>query len=65
MITIKVSKEEVRKHAEYESNRYKIEITREVDDPGMLKQVMNETWDSIRHSIEGQKSLDGGGKDGV
>ena len=62
MINVSVTKEEVRRRAEFESDRYRIEITREVDDPNKVTDVVSSSFNLIRQQIDEQKRLDNGAK---
>jgi hypothetical protein len=59
MISITVSKEDVKTPRQFESNRYKLEVTQDCDDPNRLDKLVSETFALIRKHIEEQKRLDG------
>lgn len=58
MINVTVAKEEVRTPKQYESNRYRIEITQDCDDPNKVENIVSKTFTLIRQQIEEQKKLD-------
>jgi len=59
MMTITVAKEEVKTPKQYESNRYRVEITQDCDDPNKQEELVGKTFALIRQQIEQQKKLDG------
>lgn len=56
---IVVGKEETRFPKKYESCKYKVEISADVDDPNKVVATMNNLFALIREKIEAEKNLDG------
>lgn len=58
MISVTIGKEEVRQHKRYESDRYKIEVKRDLDDPAGISIIMADLFKLAREEIEKQKEID-------